>query len=847
MEKMKAELLAPAGSFESMCAAIEAGCDAVYMGGELFGARAYADNPKGDRLIEALDYAHLRGVKLYLTVNTLLKDRETDKLYGYLFPLYVRGLDGVIVQDYGVMAMIEEMFPALPIHLSTQAALTGAAGTMVIANRFKRSVTRVVPARELTLSEVSDLVRESGLEVEVFIHGAMCYGSSGQCLMSSMIGGRSGNRGRCAQPCRRLYTDESGRTSYILSHSDMCTLPILHKILETGAHSLKIEGRMKSPEYTAGVTAIYRKYVDLYYEKGYEAYEKLANEYLSTKTYRTSQMGRDMEQLMELYNRGSFCTGGYEGKKGPEMVVTKRPNHLGLRVGVVKSVSKDSVVIACDHDLSHGDVLEISRNLSPVYEFTLGEAKAAGKDFCANYKRGLKILPGDELYRTRNASLIDRIDKMFVNAHKPIGIAGVITVLAGEPVRVSYSFGCVSSLVEGSAAESAKKSGMTEQRLEAVLSKLGTTDFCLESSKVITDGNSFARIGELNELRRSAVRLLREKILEGFFRNPDDAKNVTIARERTSKGADESDFEAATVLNDSEESECDAGKQENRGIKRICCLVSNEEQIDAVIESGVANHVYLEASMMSFDELLNCTSKLKNAGIPVFAALPHIARKPVLFGVKKLVSKLSESGFTGFLVRNLEELSCIPAGKAVHTDCTVYAMNCFSVKEIEKMLNGHVSDGAAITLPRELNAQELRALLPSFEADTLMVVYGYEPVMFTNQCIRRTNKECRKTSSVSRITDEKGKSFMYRTVCDPTCGCGSDIAMKLCYNVIYNADRLCIADRVAPESAKQADGSFAPSLIRYDFTIETPDEVREILAGHFNGEFTREHFNRGVE
>lgn len=823
MEKRKAELLAPAGSFESMCAAIEAGCDAVYMGGELFGARAYADNPKGDRLIEAIDYAHLRGVKLYLTVNTLLKDRETDKLYGYLFPLYVHGLDGVIVQDYGVMALISKMFPDLPIHLSTQAAVTGAAGASVLSERFAPGVTRVVPARELTLDEVRALVSESGLEVEVFIHGAMCYGCSGQCLMSSMIGGRSGNRGRCAQPCRRLYTDENGRTSYILSHSDMCTLPILHRILAAGAHSLKIEGRMKSPSYTAGVTAIYRKYVDFYYAKGYEAYEKLAKEYNDPGLRPASQMNKDMECLLELYNRGSFCTGGYEGRKGPKMVMTKRPNHLGLRVGTVKSVSKDSVVITPDHELEHGDVLEISRELSPVYEFTLGEAKPAGREFKANYKRGLRILSGDEVYRTRNAVLIDEIDRMYVSSRKPIGIDGEIKVIAGEPVTITYSFGNVTATVTGNTAEPAKTSGMTKERLASLLAKLGSTEFGLVSPNAITDGNSFAPVGELNELRRKAVSKLREKILSGFSR-PDPKYNSDDALP---------------------ENPNPCGKV--RKSPGLSCLVSDLSQLEAVICNKEAALVYLDCTMMSHDDLTEGIRMAKNSGVQVFAALPHIARKPVLDGIKILVTKCIDAGADGFLVRNLEELTVIPSGTSVHTDYTIYGMNSFAVGEIERMIRDCNAKDIAITIPRELNEQEIRELLPSISADASMIVYGFEPVMFTNQCIRRTNGDCRQKPSCGTITDEKGKSFTYRTVCDPTCGCGTDISCKLCYNVIYNSDRLCIADRILNDDLQSSSPFSTLSFLRYDFTFESPDEIREILNGNYNGPYTREHFKRGVE
>ncbi len=260
------ELLAPAGSLDSLKAAVNAGADAVYIGGSRFGARAFADNPEEDQLLEGIDYCHLHGCRIYMTVNTLLKDKELmDQLYDFLLPYYLHGLDGVIVQDLGVVSYIRSCFPELPVHGSTQMTITGPEGASLVK---QLGITRVVPARELSLEEVRKIIDETGLEVETFIHGAMCYSYSGQCLLSSMIGGRSGNRGRCAQPCRlpyELYEEDrkiNKSGSYVLSLKDMCTIDLLPEFEEAGIASLKIEGRMKRPEYTAGVVSVYRKYLD---------------------------------------------------------------------------------------------------------------------------------------------------------------------------------------------------------------------------------------------------------------------------------------------------------------------------------------------------------------------------------------------------------------------------------------------------------------------------------------------------------------------------------------------------------------------------------------------------------
>ena len=244
------EILAPAGSMESLKAAVAAGCDAVYMGGSKFGARAYAQNPEEDEMVAAIRYCHLYGVKLYMTVNTLLKEQELQSLPTFLRPYYEAGLDAVIVQDMGVLRVIHQCFPDLDIHASTQMTLTSGMG---VDDRLAAyGVTRIVPARELSLTELQQMRQQTKMELEVFVHGALCYCYSGQCLMSSMQGGRSGNRGRCAQPCRMQY-DIDGSKRYLLSPKELCALPLLGEMIEAGIDSFKIEGRMKRPEYTAGM------------------------------------------------------------------------------------------------------------------------------------------------------------------------------------------------------------------------------------------------------------------------------------------------------------------------------------------------------------------------------------------------------------------------------------------------------------------------------------------------------------------------------------------------------------------------------------------------------------------
>lgn len=312
---MKVELLSPAGSYESFLGAIHAGADAVYLGGTRFGARAYAQNFDTEELCRAIRYAHLSDRKVYLTLNTLIKEAEFSQLGEYLTPFYETGLDGIIIQDLGVFSYVREVFPMLALHVSTQMLVTGPKGADFLK---KQGAVRIVPARELSLEEIKTIKKNVDIELETFIHGAMCYCYSGQCLFSSLAGGRSGNRGKCAQPCRLPYqVSVKGENllkgeAYPLSLKDMCTIEHLPALIEAGIDSFKIEGRMKKPEYTAGVTAIYRKYIDSCYEHPEKEFQIAAE---------------DKKRLSSLYIRSDVQNGYYDKHNGRDMITLRNPSY----------------------------------------------------------------------------------------------------------------------------------------------------------------------------------------------------------------------------------------------------------------------------------------------------------------------------------------------------------------------------------------------------------------------------------------------------------------------------------------------------------------------------------------
>lgn len=351
----KVELLAPAGNYDSLIGALNAGADAVYLGGEKFGARAFAENFTTQQLIDGIHYAHVLGKKIFLTVNTLVKEKEFDEIYDYLSPFYEAGLDAVIVQDLGVFEFVKTHFPGMELHVSTQMTVTGPCGAKMLA---EMGAHRIVPARELSLEEIINIKKESGLDIETFVHGAMCYCYSGQCLFSSYLGGRSGNRGKCAQPCRLPYEIEAEGSKvldvcYPLSLKDMCTIEHLPKLIEAGIDSFKIEGRMKKPEYVAGVTAIYRKYIDKYYK--------------DPSNYKVSS--KDLTSLKTLYIRSEILDGYYFRHNGREMITLDSPSYLGSEEPLLESIRTTYLAnpIKCPVQIEARFLLDQKASIKVIY------------------------------------------------------------------------------------------------------------------------------------------------------------------------------------------------------------------------------------------------------------------------------------------------------------------------------------------------------------------------------------------------------------------------------------------------------------------------------------------------
>ena len=449
-KKQKAELLSPAGSLTTLKAVAQAGADAVYAAGGSFGARAHADNFTEEELLYAIDYLHLHEKKLYLTVNTLLKEEELERqLYDYIRPLYRQGLDGVIIQDLGVLTFLRQHFPGMELHASTQMSITGPNGARLMK---ELGCSRIVTARELSLKEIKKIHDEVDIEIESFIHGALCYCYSGQCLMSSLIGGRSGNRGRCAQPCRLPYhvdeprmpkdmspadsiRDRAGFSKgsgsvqiYPLSPKDLCTIDLLPQLLENGVYSLKIEGRMKQAEYAAGVTSIYREYLDRYLADGAEGYQVSPE---------------DRKRLEELGSRSGFTQGYYVQKNGPEMMAMEKPAH------------------------------------------TKGS---------------------EQLWRETG--------ERFLNCEIQEKMNGILKLSKENPAVLVLQYKGEAVTVTGDLVQKAKSRPMEQSVIEEKMRKTGGSGFAFETLRIEMEDDIFIPVGALNQLRRDGIAALAEKLLE---------------------------------------------------------------------------------------------------------------------------------------------------------------------------------------------------------------------------------------------------------------------------------------------------------------------------------------------
>lgn len=816
-KKKEIEILAPAGSVDRMRAAFAGGADACYIGGKNFGARAFADNPEEKELVEAIHYAHLHDKKLYMTINTLIKENEMKGLYNYVLPYYKAGIDAILVQDFGVLKFLRESFPDLALHASTQMSVCDTGATRLLK---QYGVERLVLSRELSLKEV-EAFKEDDIEIECFVHGALCVCYSGQCLMSVMNGGRSGNRGSCAGPCRMSYNLYEGENSsgispgksletkpYLLSPKDICALDLIPDMVEAGIDSFKIEGRMKRPEYAALTAYLYRKWTDVYLNDGREEFD-------STQAVR--ERNEDVEKLSDIYNRGSFTKGYLVNHNGLEMMANTRPNHNGVLVGrvtnVIASGRKNVMLISAEKDLNAHDVVEIrsdNRPTEPVYEFTLKDGKKKGESFEANFTKGLPVKTGLCVYRTKNEVLLNDInDNIILKPIKKRIKASFYAEADNELILTLYTDDSSIS-VNGAVCVKAENRPVDEERVCSSLLKMGDTEFTLKREDIDVNlvGDVFFPMSALNELRRMACEALEAEIVGKCMKNKM-----------------KSDTEAHSVI----------PKPDFNPYYEV--VVSDLKQLKTVLEVTRPYkdrvEIIINTELFGLSNLGTGIDEADNDERRLYLRLPEIFRRNNKEKYQRFFAKGS-SGFDllfrvkGFLVRNLEEISFVKELEELSSvpfdmigDTNLYAFNSRAVETLSDFGIHHYTASLEQSI-REAEEVRNNITLPS---KLSFVVYGREELMVMTQCqwknkgacVKELKKGDKRLPDILYIENKKSKSDGKRGKFPIVKDCES------CTNYVYQDVPLNLFEKM--DEIRE----LSPDYLRLDFSFETDSEVREVM------------------
>lgn len=703
------ELLAPAGSREALVAAVENGANAIYLAGNAFGARAYASNFDREALREAIHFAHLRKVAIHVTVNTIVADEEMGPLRDYLRFLYEAGADAVLVQDLGVARVAHETVPDLPLHASTQMSVSSLEGVRALA---ELGFTRVVLARELSLKEIRHICAHAPVEIETFMHGALCVCYSGQCLMSSMIGGRSGNRGRCAQPCRLPYTlvDEKGQDvlgdkagSYLLSPRDLSTIDVIPDLIEAGVSSLKIEGRMKRPEYVATVVRTYREAIDTYY---------------AGKGYAVTQEERD--DLAQIFNR-DFTTAYLEGRPGKAMMSDRRPNNRGLLIGRVTAYDWDRriVTVKLSGRLGLGDQVDFwvkvgGRVTATISALTDAKGRAVEEGQAGDivsFAIPSAVRDHDRVFKVYDARLMERAKETYASGApvRRIPVAIEVRAAIGEPLTVTL---CDAEGHRGEGrtdfiGEPARKRPLSEEIIRKQVSRLGTSVYEMKSLYCDIAGEVMVPMSEINEARRKAVEALdalRLKEIEAREHRPEPKFTDRIARPTPKKA----DFLVAVDTLGKAEAALAAGA-------------------DGILFGGES----YEHRVIAPEEYERAWQMAREAGARIDFNTPRIVHDGQQKHVERLLDAFAAFPPDAVHVHNIAMLALVRrlTDFAIHADYSLISYN----KQTLAFLKDYGASGA--TLSPELTAKEIRQLAKESPLPLTCIVHGRLELMVSNYCV----------------------------------------------------------------------------------------------------------------
>lgn len=702
------ELLAPVGSQEALVAAVESGADAIYLSGKMFGARAYAPNFTDEELAEAVRFAHLRNVVVYVTVNTLVDDTELETLAEYLKVLYQVGVDAIIVQDLGVAALAKQVVPDLPLHASTQMTVYNLEGVEFLR---QQGFSRVVLAREVTLEEIAYICQNTDTEIEVFVHGALCISYSGQCLMSSMIGGRSGNRGRCAQPCRLPYTlvDQAGNDclvnadagNYLLSPRDLNTLELLPELIAAGVTSFKMEGRMKRAEYVAVVTDTYRRAIDsCLHGNGAVCVSE-----------------QDQKDIAQIFNR-DFTTAYLERKQGRMMMSDRRPNNRGVRLGRVIQYhpTEKRVTLKLDEVLYRGDIIDFWVKVGGRVSVTVDEMTVHGQvvEEAAPGTEVTLAIPSpvrgnDRVFKVFDTRVMERARQFLSKAHpvRRIPLTVEVQAAVGKPllIRMTDAEGFNSEAVTQFIGQEARNRPLNEDTVRKQIERLGTTIFSLETLHCTIEGNVMVPVSEMNEARRQAVEQLEAARLARFQRPP---LSVGLLQPRQAPLA--------------------------KANTQVAVQVDSLDKVEAALRGG-ADYVYFGGERfghqpLSADMYRAALSKVREAGKKIYFSTPRIVKAAERHHVEALLALFEELRPDGVLVANLgiaqltKQLTTLP----LYGD---YPLNNYNYSSLRFWADQGMK---GLALSPELNFAQVEQLVAERPLPLECVVHGYLTLMVSEYC-----------------------------------------------------------------------------------------------------------------
>lgn len=727
----KCELLSPVGDFDCLKAAIQNGADSVYLGASSFSARAFANNFNYDELKRAIEYAKLRNVEVHLALNTLIRNDELENAINLAITAYNYGIDAIIVQDLGLAKYLIDNLKNLPIHASTQMTVHNLESINILE---KLGFSRAVLSRELSLNEIEYITKNSNIEIEAFMHGALCISYSGQCLLSSAIGGRSGNRGRCAGPCRLPYELLDSKSTldkgYLLSCRDLCSLEFLPQLINCGITSFKIEGRMKSPEYVATVTRIYRKYMDLV---------------LNNKDYKIDN--KDLEDLLQSFNRGNFSTGHLSNSENRKLIYKEKPDNTGIYIGNVTKFnsSKGHIKLKLTNSLAIGDKISINSNKYNVSELMINNknVKTANiNDFVEIGRMKGNISENDKIYKIESKELTDIALKSFNSENKKIKLSATLTVKENLPIELkitSLENGFYKDLsvcnVSNIIPEPATNTPITKERLISQLNKTGNTEFEFTNININLDDNLYIpSISSLNELRRDSLSKLENLVLSKYINHVDLVK-LNLKHNNL-----------------------------NTHNKKVAVLLNT---INLNFDYSNLNNVDKLYIPLKYFILEDYSSILKNLcdNFNVYIYMPTIIRKNYKNIIANKLDKILEKfKICGFVISHISQIEMT---KKYNLELIGnYTLNVFNNLSINELNNIGLS---TITYSPELDKSFINFL--DIPKNSELIVYGKLPVMTMNYCpLGASNKcyaDCKKLcKSVEKFYLKDRLNFKFRIIPD---------------------------------------------------------------------------------